>query len=209
MERVDATGRITVLHDRAVEGIVRRCYSDVEVRGRDGQPGRGFTNLKRIFGWPAELRVVIDALAATVGDARAVASADSGSAPLVALIAYKLGLPGVFVRTDPKSYFLSYGGDPATTHPRLSGERLVDDTPVHVIDDFVHSGATLASAVETLREAGLVVQYASSLLSSPPEGIAGVIETIDIQLTVLVLTTAAHGGDSADDSADRVRVTKK
>jgi orotate phosphoribosyltransferase len=102
MSQAAAGGRITVLHDQAVEAIVRRCYSDVEVPGRDGQLGRGFTNLKRIFGWPADLRLVVDALAATVANARAVASADSGSAPLAALVACATSLPAVFVRTEPK-----------------------------------------------------------------------------------------------------------
>jgi adenine/guanine phosphoribosyltransferase-like PRPP-binding protein len=184
-----AVPRIAVLHDAAVEAIVRRCYSDVEVRGRDGTRGRGFTNLKRIFGWPDDLRVVVDALAATVGDKAAVASADDGSAPLAALVASKLSVPAVFVRAEAKGYFLSYGDDPATSHARLSGERLADGTPVHVVDDFVHSGVTLAAAVQTLREAGLVVSTASSLLSSPPESIVDVIRAIDVQLTVLAVTT--------------------
>jgi adenine/guanine phosphoribosyltransferase-like PRPP-binding protein len=112
-------GSVTLLGDKGIAAIVRRCYSDVEVRGRDGEPGRGFTNLKRVFGWPPELRIVVDALVATTGTTRAIASTDSGSAPLAALVAYKLSLPAVFVRREAKDYFLSYGADPATNHPRL------------------------------------------------------------------------------------------
>jgi adenine/guanine phosphoribosyltransferase-like PRPP-binding protein len=179
---------ITLLHDEAVKAIVQHCYSDVELRDRDGKQGRGFTNLKRIFGWPADLRLVVDALTSTVDDAQAIASADTGSAPLAALVAYKLGLPAAFVRSQPKDYFLSYGDDPTTNHPRLSGERLEDGTLVHVIDDFVHSGATLGSAVETLREVGVLVRTASSVLSSPTDAIANAIGAVDIHLTVLVVT---------------------
>ena len=142
---------VSVMQDPSIAAIVRRCYSDVELRDRAGNVGRGYTNLKRIFGWPAELETVVNALAATVGSAKAVASTDTGSAPLAALVAYKLNLAAVFVRSDSKDYFLSYGGDPHANDPRLSGERLREGTAVHVIDDFVHSGETLASAVQILR----------------------------------------------------------
>jgi adenine/guanine phosphoribosyltransferase-like PRPP-binding protein len=180
--------RISVLQDPLLGAIVRRCYSDVELPDRAGQVGRGYTNLKRIFGWPAELGTIVDALAATVGSAEAVASTDTGSAPLAALVAYKLNLPAVFVRSDSKDYFLSYGGDPDANDPRLSGERLPEGTAVHVIDDFVHSGATLAAAVEILRRVGLTVESAAALLGSPPETLADAITEIDVRLTILVTT---------------------
>jgi orotate phosphoribosyltransferase len=179
-----------VRNDKRVAELVRGCFSDVEVVDPQGNLGRGFTNLKRIFGSPDAVRVAVDALAGTVRDAGAVASADWGSAPLAALVGYRLALPTIFVRSEPKPYFLSYGGDPSQNHPRLAGERLSAGTPVHVIEDFVHSGATLASAVEALREAGLVVQSASSLLASPPVELATALAQIGVQLTSLVQTDA-------------------
>lgn len=180
--------QIRAIEDPLLAEIVRRCYSDVELRDRTGKVGRGYTNLKRLFGWPTELRTVVDALAATVGSADAVASTDTGSAPLVALVAYTLSLPAVFVRSDSKDYFLSYGGDPETNEPRLSGERLAEGTAVHVIDDFVHSGATLASAVQTLRRVGLRVETATALLGSPPPTLFDAIGQIHVRLTILVTT---------------------
>jgi hypothetical protein len=59
--------RIEVVNDPELAAIVRRRYSDVDVVDRDGNPGRGDTNLKRVFGWPAELARVVDAPAQTVG----------------------------------------------------------------------------------------------------------------------------------------------
>jgi adenine/guanine phosphoribosyltransferase-like PRPP-binding protein len=153
-----------------VTDILRRCYSHVEVLDRQGNLGIGVTNLKRVFGRPAELRVLVEAIATTVEQAHAIASVDTGSAPLAAVVAYHLSLPAVFVRATPKEHFLSYGGDPATNHPQLSGERLAPGSTVHLVDDLVHSGATLASAATTLREAGLVVRAASCLLAAPPSG---------------------------------------
>jgi adenine/guanine phosphoribosyltransferase-like PRPP-binding protein len=150
-----------------VNEILRRCYSHVEVAGRDGRRGLGVTNLKRVWGRPHDLRILVTALGRTVGDVNAVASADTGSAPLAAVVAYELGLPSVFVRDLPKRHLLSYGGDPATNDPRLFGERLAPGSTVHVIDDLVHSGESLASAVQTLRGAGLEVRGASCLLVAP------------------------------------------
>jgi hypothetical protein len=113
-------GPITLLDDPALAAIVRRCYTDAEFVDQAGTLGRGYTNLKRIFGSPADVRAVVDALASTVGAAEAVASADTGSAPLAALVAYERSLPAVFVRISPKEDFLSYGGDPETTIPGSS-----------------------------------------------------------------------------------------
>jgi orotate phosphoribosyltransferase len=108
------------------------------------------TNLKRLFARPRELRLVIEALAATVGDVEAVASSDTGSSPLTAVVAYELSLPAVFVREAD-----------------LSGERLRSGTKVHLVDDLVHSGQSLASAARLLRRAGLDVRGASCMLVAP------------------------------------------
>jgi orotate phosphoribosyltransferase len=118
--------------------------------GRSGARGVGVTNLKRLFGRPRELRLVVEALAATVGDVEAVASSDGGSSPLTAVVAFELALPAVFV------------GDAV-----LSGERLAPGTRVHLIDDLVHSGQSMASAARLLREAGLDVRGASCMLVAP------------------------------------------
>ena len=176
-----------VLHRSSVTtDILRRCYSHVEALNRQGNPGIGVTNLKRVFGRPSELRVLVETLAATVQQADAIASVDAGSAPLAAVVAYHRSMPAVFRRATPKRHLLSYGGDPATNHPLLAGERLAPGSTVHLVDDLVHSGSTLASAANTLREAGLVVRTASCLLTAPlneswPDTVAAAgIEQLDL-----------------------------
>jgi adenine phosphoribosyltransferase len=174
-----------------VTDILRSCYSHVEVAGRSGARGVGVTNLKRLFGRPRELRLVVEALAATVGDVEAVASSDTGSSPLTAVVAFELALPAVFVRDAPKEHFLSYGGDPETNHPRLSGERLRPGTRVHMIDDLVHSGQSMASATWLLREAGLDVRGASCMLVAPETtGWRGTLAAAGLdRLDALAMTT--------------------
>ena len=157
-----------------VTDILRSCYSHVEVAGRSGARGVGVTNLRRLFGRPRELRLVVEALAATVGDVEAVASSDSASSPLTAVVAYELSLPAVFVR----------GKD-------ISGERLRPGTKVHVIDDLVHSGQSLASAAWLLRDAGLDVRGASCMLVAPEStGWRGTLAAAGIdRLDALAMTT--------------------
>src|SRR4051812_50170960 len=112
-----------------VTDILRSCYSHVEVAGRSGARGVGVTNLKRLFGRPRELRLVVEALAATVGDVEAVASSDTGSSPLTAVVAFELSLPAVFVR----------GAGPSRERPRAGARG-------HPIDGPLHSGPSGAAA---------------------------------------------------------------
>jgi orotate phosphoribosyltransferase len=157
-----------------VTDILRSCYSHVEVAGRSGARGVGVTNLKRLFGRPRELRLVVEALAATVGDVEAVASSDTGSSPLTAVVAFELSLPAVFVRETS-----------------ISGERLRPGTKVHVIDDLVHSGQSMASAARLLREAGLDVRGASCMLVAPETtGWRGTLAAAGLdRLDALAMTT--------------------
>jgi hypothetical protein len=75
-----------------------------------------------------------------------------------------LGVPAVLVRRVPKTYFVSYGDDPAIGGGRLAGERLPPGTPIRLIDDLVFSGQTLRSAREALSLAGLDATTASAIV---------------------------------------------
>jgi adenine/guanine phosphoribosyltransferase-like PRPP-binding protein len=80
------------------------------------------------------------------------------------VIARKLGTPAVLIRRVPKTYFVSYGDDPAIGDGRLAGERLPPGSPLHLIDDLVFSGQTLRSAREALKRVGLDGKTASAIL---------------------------------------------
>jgi adenine/guanine phosphoribosyltransferase-like PRPP-binding protein len=148
--------QLRVVNPPAMAGIVTRCASDgFELRDREGRTGRGFTNLKRMLGRPADFAFVVGQLARTVPSGHAVAACDEGAWALVGAIALHLGVPAVLVRRVPKTYFVSYGDDPAAGDGRLAGERLRPGTPIHLVDDLVFSGQTVRSARDALRLVGL------------------------------------------------------
>lgn len=157
--------RLRVVSPPGIAGIVLACASDeFEVRDRDGTPGRGFTNLRRLLGRPADFAFVVDQLAATVPAGHAVAAADEGAWALTGAIALRLAAPAVLVRRTPKTYFASYGSDPAAGGGLLAGEKLPPGTGVHLIDDLIFSGQTLAAARRALQRAGLEATAASAIL---------------------------------------------
>ena len=73
----------------------------------------------------------------------------------------------------------------------LSGERLRAGTKVHLIDDLVHSGQSVASAARLLRGAGLDVRGASCMLVAPETtGWRGTLAAAGLhRLDALAITT--------------------
>ena len=156
---------LKIVNPPAIAGVVLRCASDdFEIRDREGRAGRGFTNLKRILGRPADFAFVVGHLARTVPRDHAIAACDEGAWALVGAVALHLGAPAVLVRRAPKDYFVSYGDDPAIGDGRLAGERLPPGTPVHLIDDLIFSGETLRSARAALGLVGLDARTALAIL---------------------------------------------
>jgi adenine/guanine phosphoribosyltransferase-like PRPP-binding protein len=144
--------------------VVLRCVSDAEVRDREGNSGRGYTNLKRILGSPASFAFVVEELARTVPPEHAIAGCDEGAWALAGALALRLAVPALLIRRVPKTYFVSYGDDPSMGDGRLVGERLPAGTRVHLIDDLIYSGHTLRSALDALEIVGLTASSASAIL---------------------------------------------
>lgn len=157
--------QLRFINPPTISDIVMRCVSDeFEIRDREGRTGRGFTNLKRVLGRPADFAFVVDQLARTTPAGHAIAACDEGAWALGGAIALRLGVPAVLVRRAPKTYFVSYGDDPAIGDGRLVGERLPPGTPIHLIDDVVFAGQTLRSAREALSLVDLDGKTASAIL---------------------------------------------
>lgn len=156
--------RLNVTSPAGMWDVVLSCVSDAEVPDREGNPGRGFTNLKRILGHPASFAFVVDELACTVPPEHAIAGCDEGAWALAGALALRLAVPAVLIRRMPKNYFVSYGDDPSVGDGRLVGERLPAGTRVHLIDDLIYSGRTLRSALDALELVGLTATSASAIL---------------------------------------------
>ena len=160
------TLQLRIIDPPTISDIVMRCVADeFEIKDREGRTGRGsFTNLKRILGRPADFAFVVDQLARTIPAGHAVAACDEGAWALGGAIALTLGVPAVLVRRAPKTYFVSYGDNPAIGDGRLVGERLPHGTPIHLVDDLVFAGHTVRSAREALNLVGLDGTTASAIL---------------------------------------------
>jgi adenine/guanine phosphoribosyltransferase-like PRPP-binding protein len=156
---------LKIVNPPSIADVVLRCASDdFEIRDREGRTGRGFTNLKRLLGRPADFAFVVDQLARTVPAGHAVAGCDEGAWALVGALAFTLRVPAVLVRRIPKTYFVSYGDNPNIGDGRLAGERLPPGTAIHLIDDLVFAGHTLRCAREALGLVGLDATTASVIL---------------------------------------------
>jgi adenine/guanine phosphoribosyltransferase-like PRPP-binding protein len=156
--------RLNITDPAGMWDVVLSCVSDAEVQDREGNSGRGFTNLKRILGHPASFAFVVDELARTVPPEHAIVGCDEGAWALAGALALRLAVPAVLIRRVPKTYFVSYGDDPSVGDGRLVGERLPAGTPVHLIDDLIYSGRTLRSALDALELVGLTATSASAIL---------------------------------------------
>lgn len=158
------------MHGRTdIDTLLRRYWTASEVPGPAGAPATGSVNVKRLYGHPADFRVVVRAMAGTVPSiTQAIGAADVGSMPLATATALTLGLPAVYVRDQPADG-VSYGETRTPDGDALIGERLEPGTVVHVVDDMITSGETAARALAIYRGAGLVVDEMTSVLGGVAE----------------------------------------
>jgi orotate phosphoribosyltransferase len=167
---VDRIESVLQLHGRSDIDILLARYLSPSEAGGDGGPTAGSVNIRRLYGHPADFRVVVRAMAGTVPSATgAIGSADVDSIPLATAVAWTLGLPAVYVRDEPRQHLVSYGEVAAPDGESLIGERLEPETVVHVLDDRVTTGETAERAVALYRGAGLVVDEMSVVLGGAPE----------------------------------------
>ena len=164
----DRAEAVIQLHGRTDIDILLARYLTMHEAPPDGGSA-GSVNMKRLYGHPADLRVVVRAMAGTVpSSTQAIGAADVGSMPLATALAWTLELPAVYVRDTPGA-MLSYGDMPAPDGTSLIGERLVPETIVHVVDDMITSGETAARALSIYRGAGLVVDEMTAVLGGASE----------------------------------------
>jgi adenine/guanine phosphoribosyltransferase-like PRPP-binding protein len=186
---------VNVVDPPGMRDIVRMCALTRTMRDRDGRETTGgFINLKRLFGRPDALAGVVRELAKTVEPNAAVAAADEGAWPLVGALALSLRRPAIFVRRDPKRYFVSYGDDDSLGDGRLVGEHLEAGAVAHLVDDVIYSGETMVSAIDALGHAGLVVKTASCVVGAGSrQRVAEILSRSGLERVYLLVATPDLG----------------
>jgi orotate phosphoribosyltransferase len=134
--------------------LVERAYLEGDFVLRSGRRSRYYLDKYRFETDPELLDGLGRLLAARVAehapDAELLAGPELGAVPLAALASVHSGLPFVIVRKEAKGY---------GTQNRLEGVHMAGQR-VCVVEDVVTSGGALVSAVNALRDAGLVVSAA-------------------------------------------------
>lgn len=138
--------------------------------------GVNFRDVATLFQDRDGLRLVVDGLAACVGDARVdlVAAVDARGFILGGAVAYKLGLPFSMVRKKGKlphvtvsaDYQLEYGSATLEVHADACtpGQRVL------IVDDLIATGGTLLAAVSLFRGLGGEIAAVAAVIDLPELG---------------------------------------
>lgn len=135
---------------RVAEALLRAgCLMRGEFRLSSGGVSTVYVDVRRLYSYPVELRVVAEELARLMGllEFDLVAGVESGGIPLATLAAWLLGKPMVYVRKKPKSH---------GTMAWIEGVARRGATAL-VVDDVATTGSSIARAAGLLREVGVAV----------------------------------------------------
>ena len=168
---VDRIESVLQLHGRSDIDILLARYLSPSEAGGDGGPTAGSVNIKRLYGRPADFRVVVRAMAGTVPSATgAIGSADVDSMPLATAVAWTLGLPAVYVRDEPRQHLVElrgFGGarrgiaDRRTARARDRGARRRRQGH--------DAGKRQSGLLRSIGAPGLIVDEMSVVLGGAPE----------------------------------------
>jgi orotate phosphoribosyltransferase len=132
-----------------------------------------------VLGFPDERRRIADALAASVTEGFAgveiVAGTATAGIPWAAMLAERLCLPMVYVRSAPKGH----------GQGRQVEGRLPEGAAVLLVEDLVSTGGSSASAVEALRKEGARLLGIQAIFSYALPEAERRFEEIGVQLRVL------------------------
>ena len=145
-------------------GLVDAAYLEGDFVLRSGKRSRYYLDKFRFSTRPDLLAPLGERIAATVREhepeAVRLAAPVLGAVPLAAAASLAGGLPFVIVRDEAKEY---------GTANRLEGAYEEGDL-VCLVEDIVTSGGALLSAIEAVREAGLVVRTAVCVIDREEGG---------------------------------------
>ena len=136
-----------------------------------------YVNCRLILSRPEGRTRAAAALAATVPQpgATVIAGGVTAGVPFATLVADRLALPMVYVRTEAKAHGTAgriEGGD-------VAGAR------VHLIEDLISTAGSILAFAQALRDAGAEVERVSVLFSRAGESAQRVLEEAELALTAV------------------------
>ncbi len=154
------------MNDTALRAALKEhAYLEGDFVLRSGRRSRYYLDKYRFETRPDLLRALGERLAAQIRehepDATVIAGPELGAVALAAAASLESGLPFLIVRKEAKGY---------GTDNRLEGAYSRDER-VCLVEDVVTSGGAAVSAVEALRDAGLVCSTAVCVVDREEGGV--------------------------------------
>jgi len=143
-----------------------------------GRKSKYYIDIKKATTDPRVLGLTADLMAKELGegsDVKRIAGVALGSIPLAVALSLRTGIPFVMVRKEKKDH---------GTGKLIEGELKVGEK-VLVVEDVITSAGSAVYAVQTLREAGAVVETVMSVVDRE-EGGQDVLRGMGVELRPLV-----------------------
>jgi orotate phosphoribosyltransferase len=161
----------------SLAGLLREAdaFREGEFTLSSGKTSNYYVDVKRACTDPSVLRALAQhARTYALGKDR-VAGTALGGVPLAVALGLDTGLDTLLVRSETKNY---------GTGSQIEGE-FEDGEEVLVVEDVTTTGQSLLEAVEALREAGLTVRHAVTIVDRE-EGARDLLHDNDVSLHALV-----------------------
>ncbi len=148
-------------------------YGEFELSS--GEKSSYYIDIKAVSTQPDFLREVSREISGLAGGIDRLAGVALGGIPLVTAASLESGVPYLMIRKEEKGY---------GTGERIEGG-FNEDMSVLIIEDVTTTGESLLSGVETLRDAGLVVDKAVSVVDRE-SGARELLGSYGVELVCLV-----------------------
>jgi len=161
---------------KALVGCGAILYGDFTLAS--GRKSKYYIDIKKATTDPQVLGLTADLMAKELGEGSGVqriAGVALGSIPLAVALSLRTGIPFVMVRKEKKDH---------GTGKLIEGELKVGEK-VLVVEDVITSAGSAVYAVQTLREAGAVVETVMSVVDRE-EGGRDVLRGMGVELRPLV-----------------------
>lgn len=148
-----------------------------------GKRSNVYIDIKKAACRPEILREIARAISAREPDAELLAGMELGAVPIVAAASLETGIPFLIVRKRAKEH---------GTGQRVEGS-FDRGRRVFVIEDVTTSGGSVIETVRVLREAGLVVEAAVTVVDRD-QGASAALAKVGVKLDALVSIKELLGG---------------